>query len=211
MATRTAPFQFGLRTLLLTVSLTAVAFGAIRWFGFGVSLFVLAAVGIWSLTRVKVKHWLVWLVPTLWSACALGSWYHPGDEYGLFIASTLAAIWIVFILEPGHLSNVYLLLIAAGAMMMSLLGFILDRLRVPRRPWVLIYILTSVGWFGWMLWQFPTIDEAVAKNGSVLAYAFCGANLGLCVSVLLFLGIGAIMWLLHRVLSEGTKHDDERV
>ena len=192
------PFQFRLRTLLLIVSVTAVALGAALWLGPEILPFMLAGFGIWFSTRTKAHHLLVWLVPSLWSACALGSWHHPGDEYGMFIVSVLASIWLAFLLDFGHLSEVYLLLIVAGALPMAGFGFILDRLPVSRRLWGLFYISVSIGLFAWGLSSYPSLKAAIAKNGSISAYAFCAANLGLYISVLLFLGIGTIMWLWQR-------------
>lgn len=204
------PIQFSLRTLLLIVSVTAIALGAARWLGAGILPFVVAAVGIWGSTRKKARHLLVWLVPSLWSICAFGSWHHPGDEYGMFIVSVLASIWLAFLLDFGHLSEVYLLLIAAGALPMAGFGFILDRLPVSRRLWSAFYIVASVGWFVWMLWQFPTLERAIAKNGSISAYAFCAANLGLYASVLLFLVGGTIMWLWRCFFRRQRQQDNER-
>ena len=191
--------QFNLRTLLLIVSATAIALGTARWLGAEVLPFVLVAVGVWITARTKARHLLVWLVPSLWSICAFGSWHHPGDEYGMFVVSVLASIWLAFLLDIGHLSKVYLLLIAAGAVPMAGLGFILDRLPVSRRLWSAFYIIASVGWFIWMLWQFPTLERAIGKNGSISAYAYCAASLGLYVSVLLFILGGTVSWLWRRL------------
>ncbi len=83
----------------------------------------------------------------MWSICDFGSWHHPGDEYGMFVVSVLASIWLAFLLDFGHLSEVYLLLIAAGALPMAGFGFILDRLSVSRRLWGLFYISASIGLF----------------------------------------------------------------
>ncbi|MFV1969055.1 MAG: hypothetical protein ACC628_26845 [Pirellulaceae bacterium] len=117
----------------------------------------------------------------------------------MFVVSVLASIWLAFLLDTGHLSEVYLLLIAAGALSMAGLSFILDRLPVSRRLWSAFYIVASVGWFVWTLWQFPTLERAIAKNGTISAYAFCGANLGMYASVLLFLVGGTVLWLWRRV------------
>jgi len=203
------PIQFNLRTLMLIVSVIAIALGAARWLGAGILPFILATAGIWTSVRTKARHLLVWLVPSLWSICAFGSWHHPGDEYGMFCVSVLASIWLAFFLDIGHLSEVYLLLIAVGALPMAGFGFILDRLPVSRRLWSAFYIVASVGWFVWMLWQFPTLEKAIAKNGSISAYAFCGANLGMYGSVLLFLVGGTIMWLWRRFFRRETQQSDE--
>ena len=186
--------QFTLRTLLLIMSSLAIALGAARWLGAEVLPFILAAGGIWLTARTKARHLLVWLVPALWSMCAFGSWHHPGDEYGMFIASILPSVWLAILLESRHLSQVYVLLIAAGALPMAVFGFLLDRLPVSRRLWTAIYILASVAFCAWGLLSFPSLERAIAKNGSISAYAFCAANLGMYVSVLTCLGGGAVVW-----------------
>jgi hypothetical protein len=192
------PVQFTLRTLLLIVSASAAALGAVRWLGVEVLPFIVAAVGIWLTARSKSRHLLVWLVPSLWSVSAFGSWHHPGDEYGLFCLSILASLWLVFLLDFGHLSEVYLLLLAAGALPMAVFGFVLDRLPVSRRFWVTIYIVVSIVLFVWGLSSFPSLERAIAKNGSISAYVYCAANLGLSVSVLACLGGGTLLWLWRR-------------
>ena len=154
--------------------------------------------GIWLIARTKARHLLVWLVPALWSMCAFGSWHHPGDEYGMFCVSILVSIWLVFLLDFGHPSEVYLLLIAAGVLPMAVFGFLLDRLPVARRMWAAVYIAVSVALFAWGLSSFPSLEKAIAKNGSISAYACCAANLGMYVSALTCFGGGAVVWLWRR-------------
>jgi hypothetical protein len=192
------PVQFSLRTLLLIVSASAVALGAVRCLGVEILPFILMAVGIWLTARSKSRHLLVWLIPSLWSLGAFGSWYHPGDEYGLFCLSILVSLWLVFLLDFGHLSEVYLVLIAAGALPMTVLGFLLDRLPVSRRLWAAAYIVVSFILFARGVASFASLERAIAKNGSISAYAFWAANLGMYASVLMCLGGGVIMWLWRR-------------
>lgn len=196
--TTNRPVQYTLRTLLMIVSALAATLGAVRWLGAEVLPFILVAGGIWLTAQTKARHLLVWLVPALWSLCAFGSWHHPGDEYGMFGVSILVSIWLAFMLNFGHLSEVYLLLIAAGALPMAVFGFLLDRLPVSRRLWAAIHIVASVGLFAWGLLSFPSLERAIAKNGSISAYAYCAANLGLYVSVLTCLGGGVVVWLWRR-------------
>jgi len=193
------PLQFTLRTLLLLVSALAPALAAVRWFGPEVLPFILVAVGIWLTARTKARHLLVWLVPALWTACAFGSWRHPGDEYGLLGVSMLISIWLVMLVHSNNLSQAILPLIAAGAVPMAVFGFLLDRLPVSRRLWAAVYIVASVALFAWGLSSFPSLEKAIAKNGSISAYAFCAANLGMYVSVLTCLGGGIIVWLGRRL------------
>ena len=44
-----------------------------------------------------------------------------------------------------------------------------------------VYIVASVALFAWGLSSFPSLEKAVAKNGSISTYAFCAANLGMYV------------------------------
>jgi len=192
------PVQFTLRTLLLIVSALAATLGAAHWLGAEVLPFILVAAGIWLTARTKARHLLVWLVPALWTACAFGSWRHPGDEYGLFGVSMLISICLVFLLNFGHLSEVYLFLIATGAVPMAAFGFMLDRLPISRRFWAAVYIVASVGLFAWGLSSFPSLEKAISKNGSISAYAYCAANLGIYVSVLTCLGGGTVVWAWRR-------------
>ena len=131
-------------------------------------------------------------------ACAFGSWRHPGDEYGLLGVSMLISIWLVILIHSNNLSQAILPLIAAGAVPMAVFGFLLDRLPVSRRLWAAVYIVASVALFAWGLSSFPSLEKAIAKNGSISAYAFCSANLGMYVSVLTCLGGGAVVWAWRR-------------
>jgi hypothetical protein len=78
---------------------------------------------------------------------------------------------------------------------MAVCGFLLDRLPVSRCLWAAVYLVASAGFFAWGLLSFPSLERAIAKNGSIAAYAFCAANLGLYVSLLTCLCGGAVVWL----------------
>ena len=193
------PSQFTLRSLLAIVSLTAVILAAVRWLGADVIPLILAGMGVWAVAARNARHFFVWFVPSLWSLCALGSWHHPGDEYGMFCGSVLVSLWLVFVMEFGHLSEVYLVLIADGALTMTIFGWLLDRLPVSRRLWVAVYVGASTALFAWGLLSFPTLKAAISKNGSISAYAYCAANLSMYLTVTLFLASGTIRWLWRRV------------
>jgi hypothetical protein len=197
--------QFTLRTLLLIVSALAATLGAVRWLGAEAFPFILMAVGIWLTARTKARHLLVWLVPALWSMCAFGSWHLRGDEYGQFHACILPCIWLALLpLKFGHLSEVYQLLIAAGALPMAAFGFLLDRLPVSRRLWGATFIVASVALFAWGVLSLLSLEKAFGKDLWSLwilwisSYAFCAASLAMYASVLTCLGGGAVVWLWRR-------------
>lgn len=184
------PFQFRLGTLVWCVSLAGIALGIARWLGWESTPFVFAGILVWVVAGSKVRHLLVWMAPLLYCACAYGSYRHPGDEYGMFMVAALPAMWLPPFLEFGHLDEVVWLLIAAGAVPVAVLGFMLDRLRVSRRAWAFCYVATTACLLPWGLSQYESLERAISKNGSIQAYFYSGANLALYMSLLVFLAIG---------------------
>ena len=137
--------------------------------------------------------------------CAFGSWHHRGDEYGQFGVCILPGIWLALLpLNFGHLSEVYQLLIAAGALPMAAFGFLLDRLPMSRRLWVAIFIVASVALFAWGLLSLASLEKAIGKDrwslwiSWISSHAFCAASLGMYVSVLTCIGGGVVVWLWRR-------------
>ena len=117
----------------------------------------------------------------------------------MFCGSVLVSLWLVFLMDFGHLSEVYLVLIAGGALPMAVFGWLLDRLPVSRRLCVSFYIVAAIVLFAWGLLSFPTLKAAISKNGSISAYAYCAANLSMYLTVMLYLASGTILWLWRRV------------
>ena len=102
----------------------------------------LRSVGVWAFTvHGRLATCSSGWCPRFGRCVLFGSWHHPGDEYGMFGASVLISLWLVFLLDFSHPSEVYPLLITAGALPMAVLGFLLDRLPVSHRLLVLLSIL----------------------------------------------------------------------
>jgi hypothetical protein len=200
MTSQKPPIQFTLGTLFLVTAALAALLGTVCWLGPEVIPFEVAAVGAWVSWKTKGRRLLVWLVPALWAACAFGSWHHPGDEYVLFVLSVLPSVWIGVLLEFVHLDEVYLLLIASGAVPMAGVGFLLDRFGALRRLWAIFYLGTAIGLLVWDLLQHASLRAANAKNGSIWAYVFAAANIAMYLSALVFLVGGTIAWFRRRLL-----------
>lgn len=133
----------------------------------------------------KRKSWFYRIaLPTIWLVAALFSWANPGDEYGLFAMSCLPIVWMVPLLHSLQLWDL-LPLIATGAIMMGLAGWLMDTLRVWRSVWLALFVFGTMGlvWFG--LLQYPSYARAMAKNGSLTAYVSAAANLSLYLSIYL--------------------------
>lgn len=122
-------------------------------------------------------------LPPLWLAICLLSFRHPGDEYGLFGFGSLAGLWIFWIVgDSGSPQQLLIYVAVTGTLTMLALGWLLDRLRAPLLVWLVIWLAAAFLLTGWVLWQFPTWERAISKNGSLAAYVLFGTNLGLTLA-----------------------------
>jgi hypothetical protein len=128
-------------------------------------------------------------LPVIWLVAALSSWDHPGDEYGLFALSCAPAAWVAPFLAYTHLREVLPILLAAGMATMALVGWLMDGLRVRRAAWLPLFALGAVALVLYALSEYPSYQRAMAKNGSLMAYASAATNVSLYLSsILVILG-----------------------
>lgn len=143
------------------------------------------------------KHFFVCLLPVVWSATCWLSYHRPGDEYGLWAVSSIAAWWGIWFWE-GSVTTNPAPAIVAGAIVMCLAGWAMDRLRC-RWPVVLgLWLVIAAAICVRAVSQYPTIERAMAKNGSWLAYIYASSNLGLTLaSAVMIVVVGA--WCIVRL------------
>lgn len=143
-----------------------------------------------SIRRYRRPHryFFIWFLPVLWVCVAAVARSHPGDEYGLFLGGSVAGFWVEFLFrEQGNVYAIMTRVMLAGAMTVSVAGWILDLLRVPRKAWFLLWmsLATFVCWYS--VASFPSYANAITKNGSLTAYVCLSMNLGLYVSTILLM------------------------
>ena len=129
----------------------------------------------------------IWILPLLWASCSLIHFQFPGDEYGMYGISSIAGLWIAFIVRLGDQHNpMFPVAIAlAGAIVMSVIGFLMDRIRIRKTIWAILFVVAALAVFVMSIKSYPTIERALSKNGSWWAYVFFSLNVGLYFSVLL--------------------------
>lgn len=129
----------------------------------------------------------VWLLPLLWASCSLVSFHFPGDEYALYVVSSIAGVWIGFVFEFGDIHNpaIPLSVAATGAGVMAAVGFVMDRVRVRRFVWGILYVIATLMIFVSAIGVYPSTERALSKNGSWWAYIFFSFNMGLYIAVAL--------------------------
>ena len=140
--------------------------------------------------RPDPRRWLyVWLLPILWTLCSWINFSYPGDEYAGWGFGSLAGVWVLFVIGGNTINNLLLPVLIAGAMTMSVAGWIMDRLRVPLIVWGTVLFIAAGTICTTELLSFPSIQRAISKNGSLQTYIFPSVNLGMYVAVLSMLAI----------------------
>ena len=132
------------------------------------------------------------LLPCLWAPLCLLGYAHPGDEYGLWFAGSIAGVWPLLLFEISSPASAVPLLLAGGIGTTALAGWGLDHLRVAPRVWWILAVLLAAAVVEMSLSAFPDLEQAWQKNGSLTAYLVVGAQVGTTLATaLLLVGYGA--------------------
>lgn len=125
-------------------------------------------------------------LPIIWLFAAVLSYFHPGDEYGLFAYSTIAGSWICFCMKNiGSLSGVLWMILLTGGVIMGVFGFAMDKSRISKKVWGVLLGICVVAVLVYSLLPYSSLDRAFRKNGSLIAYIAAACNMGLYLSVIL--------------------------
>jgi hypothetical protein len=142
---------------------------------------------------MKNEQWFYCLIlPLAWAGGSLLHFRAPGDEYALWAVSSLAGSWVfIFIPTVGDINQpaIRLLVAGVGAVTIAGAGGILSWLRVRWWVWTTLWLATSLAWLGFTVGQYPSLERALAKNGSWWAYIFSAMLMG-CYSALLLGAVG---------------------
>ena len=94
----------------------------------------------------------------------------------------------------GHVRNVLWIILLTGVSVLAALGFVMDRLRISKRIWGTLFGLCFVIVLVLSILQYPSLDRAIRKNGSITAYIAASCNVGLYLSIVLaFIGKGVVV------------------
>ena len=126
------------------------------------------------------------LLPVVWGMGCLLGFSAPGDEYGLFALGSLLGVWVAFLLPSLHSpAGALLPVLAVGCGLMYGFGCLLDRLHARVAFWLCAWSVCGVAAVLLLLSNFATYEQAIARNGSLLAYLVCGSQLGAAAATLL--------------------------
>jgi len=127
----------------------------------------------------------LWLIPLVWAIGTTAQHRFPGDENALYILSAIPGFWVAPIFMLAHISKeaIPLGVVLAGLPVVVLVGWMLERLGVPKLLWVFLFVSLSVAICHLTVTSYPSIERAIGANGSLWAYRLLGVNLGLYLSV----------------------------
>jgi len=155
-----------------------------------------------------MNRFFVTLLPVIWTAIATISFLHPGDEYRFFVLSSIAGSWVCFLLPNiGHLSDRLWLILLTGFVVLGFLGFLMDKLKLSQRLWLITFVTCSTVILAWILTRYPSFHRAIQANGSITAYVVGASNIGLYLSVILMFGINVFTTIVSRIRLKGSEQD----
>ncbi|NQU45104.1 hypothetical protein HQ520_17610 [bacterium] len=133
------------------------------------------------------KHaiFFVWFLPIIWATCSLLHFRHPGDEYAMYAVSSIAGVWIGFIVPFGDIHDpmIPISVAAVGGLVMAAIGFVMDYLRVRQLVWALLFVILVPAVFVESILSYPSIERALGKNGSWWTYVFFSIGMGINLSI----------------------------
>ena len=138
------------------------------------------------------RPWFVRAVPIAWAVVAFLSLQNPGDEYMLFALASLPGVWVALLANAGDIHSVAPVVFAVGAAVCAGLGWLLDRVQASVGLWMGVVVVSTVALTALALGRFETYEAAMSKNGSLAAYVFAAASLGILLASLLGLIQGLV-------------------
>lgn len=150
------------------------------------------------------QYFFTIILPIMWATVSFVSYFHPGDEYGMYVYCNIIGVWPYFIFHGPAIQSLLFPTMAAvtGGLIMAAVGFGLDKLRVNQWFWGISWLIISVLLFFLMINQYPTIQKALSKNGSWTAYIAGAINCAIYLSVLVSIGFWMVTLQSRRIISQ---------
>lgn len=156
---------------------------------------------------ISNRGFFLLVVPILWSFASVIHFRFPGDEYGLWVISSIAGSWALMVVpnigdihQPWIRSSVA----GAGALVMAAFGGVLCWLKVRILFWLVLWTISALTWLGFMLSGYPSLERALAKNGSWWAYLLSAAMMAAYTAMLISVAVGIFQLFLRRMARKPT-------
>ncbi len=152
-------------------------------------------------SSVKSRLFYLWLLPLLWGIFTAISFFYSGDEHALFAYGSLAGTWICFLHEFKTLVQALIPVMATGAVILALIGLLLDCLRVKKRLWLFVFVLIAVLLFIFQFRMYGSIERIRGKHGYVLGLVIVACNWGIYGAIMFSVSVtllGRLIGLVRR-------------
>jgi hypothetical protein len=105
----------------------------------------------------------------------------------MYAIASIAGSWIAFIISFGDIHNpvIPISIALTGAIVMALIGFLMDQVRIRKAIWAILFVVAALVIFVISIKSYPSIERALSKNGSWWSYIFFSVNVGLYFGILL--------------------------
>lgn len=132
----------------------------------------------------KKKRFYTWGIPLCWTIFSLLQYFDPGDEYAFYALQSFVGVWMMFLTKINEVNSpLFPISIAfGGAVVMLGVGFIMDKARIRKKVWGITWGVLAIVFLILSLKAYPTLQRAIQKNGSLLAYLIFAINMGLHAS-----------------------------
>lgn len=180
--------QYRVHHLFAITAAVALSLGLWRLLGSRAGLVLVLGLEL-AIPVLWRPRWLfAWFLPLVWTTVGWNNLTHPGDEYGGFFSGSLAGLWIIAVVgSAGSVQRTGVFVLVAGSVTVAFAGWVLDKLKAPFLPWALLFLITAAVFFTRWFGSFPSVERALAKNGTYEAYLLPSLNLGLTMATLAIL------------------------
>src|SRR4051812_22505041 len=93
--------------------------------------------------KSRWRFFHIFILPLIWLPAGIGSRYYYGDEYGGFLITNLPALPLMLLLKHTPFATFSLIAIAFNSLLMVGFGFLMDRLGVRLRSYLIFLLLAA--------------------------------------------------------------------
>lgn len=157
---------------------------------------------------MKSRLFYLWLLPLLWGIFTAISFFYSGDEHALFV---YGSSWICFLYEFKTLAQALVPVLATGAVILALIGLLLDWLRVKKRLWLFVFVLIAVLIFILQFRMYGSIERIRSKHGYVLGLVIVACNWGIYGAIMFSVPVTLLGGLFRRAHGNKTRSKPGRI
>jgi hypothetical protein len=129
------------------------------------------------------------LIPLIWGAICVVSFFHPGGGYTLWCLGSLPGLWVILLRGTGGDIHGFLLPVTvAGTFTMALLGLISNALRARQKPFLIAWLgMAGILFLAVLTFSDRFLQRASTPAEGLLSLGLAAVNTGLWIAVLTFM------------------------